>query len=394
MPGPSEDFFTSFSEFVASLTTTKREDYAAKPSTKVASDAAFAEIKRHLIKRYEDVTVTHSFADENGQIFDCIPVRQQPSLKGTDTTVAEAPDLPTPQTHGDASPVQPPLRSDRTDMHGNAMCCPPGTIPVRRITIEEMTRFESLNAFFLKSPLEAVHKYAHASQTVDNLGGSSAINVWDPAVGSQTFSLSQQWYVAGSPVQTVETGWQVYPAHYGKTKPVLFIYWTPDGYRTGGPGCYNLDGPGFVQTGNSWHLGGALSPISVAGGEQYEVTIAYYLSQGKWWLYVGGDALGYYPTTLFGSGPMASHATYIDFGGETVDKTAWPPMGSGAFASAGFRQAAYQRAIEYFPINGGSQSAQLAMAQPSPNCYTIDLQSGQAPWSEYFYFGGPGGANC
>ncbi|MBV8056917.1 MAG: neprosin family prolyl endopeptidase [Deltaproteobacteria bacterium] len=351
-------------------------------------------MKRHLIERYEDLTVTHSFADESGQIFDCIPVRQQPSLKGTDITVAEAPDLPSPQTRGDAAAAQPPLRPDRADMHGNAMWCPPGTIPVRRITIEEMTRFESLDDFFLKSPLDAVHKYAHAAQTVDNLGGRSSINLWDPAVGSEIFSLSQQWYAAGSPVQTVEAGWQVYPGKYGTTQPVLFIFWTPDGYKRGGPGSYNLDKPGFVQTGNNWPLGGILSPISIAGGAQYEITICYYLSQGNWWLYVGGDAVGYYPATLFGNGPMASNAANIDFGGETVDKTAWPPMGSGAFARTGYQQAAYHRAIEYFPITGGSQSAQLVIDQPSPNCYTINLQSGQAPWSEYFYFGGPGGANC
>ncbi len=241
-----------------------------------------------------------------------------------------------------------------------------------------------------------VHKYAHAYQIVNSLGGGNFVNVWDPSVGPQIFSLSQHWYAGGSPVQTAEVGYQVYPQKYGTTQPCLFIYWTADGYQK--TGCYNLDCSAFVQTNKNWILGGTLSPVSKTGQPQYELNIYFYLHQGNWWLYLGGgaasNAVGYYRASQYGSGPMATHATDIDFGGEVVDTTSWPPMGSGAFANAGWQKAAYQRAIEYFPTSGGAVSARLTPQQPSPACFTINVESAAAPWSEFFYFGGPGGTGC
>src|SRR5207249_7804207 len=60
-----------------------------------------------------------------------------------------------------------------------------------------------------------LHRYAHAYQNVNNYGGASWLNLWDPTPTNHQFSLSQQWYVGGSPVQTIEGGWQVYPDLYG-----------------------------------------------------------------------------------------------------------------------------------------------------------------------------------
>jgi hypothetical protein len=96
---------------------------------------------------------------------------------------------------------------------------------------------------------------------VDNLGGNSTLNYWNPPVNEsegEAFSLSQQWYVGGTGttlpgLQTAEVGWQNYPAHYGDNNSHLFIYWTADGYKT--TGCYNLDCVGFVQTDPNWVLG-------------------------------------------------------------------------------------------------------------------------------------------
>jgi len=40
-----------------------------------------------------------------------------------------------------------PLGPDRKDWHGNVMSCPEGTIPMRRVTLEDLTRFETLPDF-------------------------------------------------------------------------------------------------------------------------------------------------------------------------------------------------------------------------------------------------------
>ena len=228
------------------------------------------------------------------------------------------------------------------------------------------------------------------------------MNIWNPSIGADEvdrFSLSQHWYVGGNGpnTQTAEVGWQVYPLMYHSSEPVFFIYWTADNY--GSTGGYNLTRPGFVQTNNSWTLGGTLVPVSVTNGPQYEIEVAFYLNQGNWWLYVGdtdaSHAIGYYPTSIYNNGAMASKASSIDYGGEVVSSTtSWPPMGSGTFASEGWLKAAYQRDIFYFPTAGGTSYANdLAVKLTSP-CYTANVINSNPPWNETLWFGGPGGTNC
>jgi hypothetical protein len=414
----TDDAFPTFSKFLDSIHAANHEEYASRPAARVRDTSEFDVMRQHILDMYEGVEVQHSFVDPNGHVFDCIPVEQQPSLRGAKP--AAPPDAPSAQVGHDRGavdlPAVPQLTPQQKDRFGHSMTCPPGTIAVRRVTLDELTKHETLRDFFRKSPwggrhprlsgetkiaqgfgiTPGVHKWAHAYQVVDTLGGHSLLNLWAPGVGSQIFSLSQQWHAGGSPVQTVEIGWQVYPGKWHTANPALFVYWTADGYQH--TGSYNLDGPGFVQTNNRWALGGAVGPLSSYGGAQYTLEMNAYLSGGNWWLYAGGgssnDAIGYYPASLYGTGPLATHATDVDYGGEVVDVSAWPPMGSGNFANAGWQWAAYQRDIGYYPIGGGRAGASLTPSQASANCFTINVLSTSAPWNEYFFFGGPGGTGC
>jgi hypothetical protein len=104
----------------------------------------------------------HSFVDENGSVFDCIPIEQQPALKQSGTAPAAPPDLPKPTGAQAAqglaeAPSQPTehvvqLRADRKDQHGNTIHAPDGTIAMRRLTMENLRRFQTLRQFFQKSP--------------------------------------------------------------------------------------------------------------------------------------------------------------------------------------------------------------------------------------------------
>src|SRR5579872_7017665 len=310
-------------EFIKDLDSAQYDAYKADPRVKVRSPAHFKEMQSHIKHMYHGVTVESSFVDAAGSVFDCIPIEQQPSLhRHGRTTIAKAPDISNllPPDHArheqSGAQIQPQLSPDKKDRHGNMMGCPPGTIPMRRLTLDQLSRYETLQDFFRKTaPTVMVqqrpsapdttnesnnHRYAYANQTVDNVGGHSILNVWQPQVvtPNQRMSLSQKWYSAGSgaSTQTAEVGWQVLPDKYGHSLPVLFIYWTPDNYTTGN---YNLDNPAFVQTNPAWAIGGALGPVSTDGAQQYEIEIIYYLSGGNWWLYLGGsssaNAVGYYP---------------------------------------------------------------------------------------------------
>ena len=413
--------FPSLKASLDSLQSAKHADFAAAAASKVAHEGAFSEMKGHILKIYEGVEAVQSFMDEGGGIFDCIPIEQQPSLRGSKEGVAKAPDLPPVQPEGAGGPAgerqdslaASPLGPDRKDRHGNVMHCPPGTIPLRRVTIQDLTRFETLKDFFRKGPkgagrpprasepptVPATHRWAHAFQNVSNGGGHSFLNIWYPSIGAnQIFSLSQHWYVGGSGgnLQTLECGWQVYPAMYGDNRAHLFTYWTADDYNA--TGCYNLTCSAFVQTSSSFAPGMAVGPPSAYGGAQYVIELAYWHTNGRWYLYYNGTAgtnvIGYYPDSIYKGGALASHATEIDYGGEVVGTTSFPGMGSGHFASEGWTKAAYQRTIGYWtPAGGAMVNANLTPSASWPSCYTAQVIMYASPWFETLWFGGPGG-NC
>jgi hypothetical protein len=409
--------FASLKAFVESIQSAKHAMFSVKPESKVANEGAFADMQAHILSLYEKTEALHSFMDESGAVYDCIPVEQQPSLRGLKGRVPVAPDAPQLEAvggpkakHEDILAVS-PLGLDKKDRFGNVMHCPEGAIPMRRVTMEDLTQFGTLRDFFRKGPrgagrppresepstVPATHRWAHAFQNVINGGGHSFLNLWNPQIGAgQVFSLSQHWYVGGSGanLQTLECGWQVYPAMYGDTKPHLFTYWTADDYNK--TGCYSLTCNAFVQTSNVIAPGMAIGPTSVVGGQQYEIELTYWHTGGRWWLYfngtLGSNAIGYYPDSIYKGGCLAKNASEIDYGGETVGTTTFPPMGSGHFAAEGWQKAAYQRTIGYYkPAGGAMVNASLTPSQQWPKCYTAIVQMYAAPWLETLWYGGPGG---
>jgi hypothetical protein len=315
---------------------------------------------------------------------------------------------------------------------GSAPICPRGSVPVRRLTIEELQRFRNLDDFHKKvpshlagsgapSPAErgaasseepprdgptSEHQYAHAEQRVRNWGAESHLNLWSPYVErSNEFSLSQMWVVRGSrsdsSLETVEAGWQVYRDKYGDSRARLFIYFTPDNYGSGG--CYNLDCGKFVQTNNSIVIGGPWSQYSAIGGSQYSVKLLLLKdgTNGHWWLKHGDVYVGYWPRTLFDSAGLRDEGAEVDFGGEIIDRQVnsvhtRTDMGSGRFPSGGFGYAAYQRALRYVDMTRTYRTPSLTAYRSDAYCYDISLRtSSSSTWNPYFYFGGAGySSNC
>jgi hypothetical protein len=242
------------------------------------------------------------------------------------------------------------------------------------------------------------------------------LNVWDPNPGPGVFSLSQLWITAGAGnrLQTIESGWQVYPDLYGDRLPHLFIFFTNNNYADGS-GWYNLNKPpgaqlGFVQydtpAARSWVIGGALSSsgvgLSTVDGPQVNVVMQWQrdASTGNWFLYLGRDggaldAIGYYPQGLFLSGPLTSAADTVDFGGEVASvtrSTTTGEMGSGQPASSGAKRAAYQDHVFFVPTSGDGHlqpAALTAMVDTSDSSfYSVVVRSAEAGERAYFYFGG------
>jgi len=415
---PAQEKFTTFAEHLEQVKNAKFSDYKGLPDVAVRDEAEFEKMKSHILSMYEGVTVNHSFVEADGMYVDCIPFDQQPSLKALkleeQSTELEAPqpaDL-SPEKAGSenkSTGVDISLKKGSVDEFGNEKYCPKGSIPMRRLQLETMVRFETLDSFFSKTgnaeedsyqvPTDRAgetHYYAHAYQNVANYGGESWMNLWNPTVSTNQMSLTQQWYVGGTGAsrQTVEGGAQVYPAKYGNNKACLFIYYTNANYVSGSGG-YNLDVAGFVQTNNSIVLGSNFSNYSTTNGTQYEFGMQWQrASNGNWWLFYRTSsttiAVGYYPRSRFNNGQMAYSAQKVDFGGEDTGKPSAKQMGSGAFANTGWAKAAYQRNLFYINTANTSAWASLTTSITSSSCYTISNYSGgSGSWVNYFYFGGP-----
>ncbi len=405
--------FVSFSDFLTDTALVNSSNYVGRPGYMVQDLPTFQQMQQYVLKMYDGVQVSQSFLLYS-QYFDCVPIQQQPSYVQLGlTSIAQPPPALNAESGADSFSAQ-LGPGDQYDPFGNSTTCGEGAIPMRRITLDELSTYATLLDFFSKSPdgggqlpgsgaPAAGHKYSYTQQTVDNLGGNSALNLWKPFVDTnlgQIFSLSQQWYSGGTGnnLQTVEGGWQNYPAKYGDENSRLFIFWTADNYQN--LKCYNLDCPAFVQVNRNWHLGGKFSNYSISGGAQYYFTMTWYLFQGNWWLALGNDTnrtwVGYYPGQIFRRGQMSRNAESITYGGETAGNGSWGPMGSGAWAARGYKFAAYQRQIYYVDLRNNSQWANLTAQQPSPNCYTVSGPNvgGNVVWGAYFFFGGPGGNNC
>jgi hypothetical protein len=146
-----------FSEFVNSLSVEPADAYVGRPGTAVKTPAAFEEMRHHLLNLYSGASVAHSFVSGE-RIFDCIPIEDQPGVRLRKLkTGAEPPPSPPAGVSGEGHESGSPSVAEVQDAGGrdalgNAQQCEDGTIPVRRLTLEELTRFATLKDYLAKQP--------------------------------------------------------------------------------------------------------------------------------------------------------------------------------------------------------------------------------------------------
>ncbi|CAO2146972.1 unnamed protein product [Urochloa humidicola] len=362
-----------------------------------------------LLKRINKPPVA-SIQSPDGDIIDCVHISRQPAfdhplLKNHKIQMR-------PSMHPGGLYDESNIASISQTWHENGEC-PEDTIPIRRTREEDVMRASSVRMYGKKMrgsiskfvsmdhPLNDVttgHEYGVAYGTGDNeyLGTKMTINVWQPTPQSGDFSLAQLWVSAGSyenkDLNTIEVGWQVFPAMYGDGSTRLFIYWTRDAYNR--TGCYNLGCSGFVQTDTRFAIGGSLSPVSTYGGSQYELDILVWKDSNthNWWLQVGGTNLGYWPSSIFTV--LATSASEVEWGGEVYSPSMTTPMGSGHFPEEGFSKASYIRTIQVVDSSNHLKSPNgVGLTAGNTNFYNVKSDVSNDNWGTYIYFGGPGKTN-
>ncbi|XP_066326891.1 protein neprosin-like [Miscanthus floridulus] len=418
------------------------------------SPGRMARIQSHLDRINK--TPVRSIRSADGDTIDCVAAHEQHGLDHpllrTHTVQTEPPEAPMPRggggfvvpaaAGGGAATTATATNGSRSsssrnnDRHGawqtwhHGGHCPRGTVAIRRTTAEDVLRARSISRFSRKrshrnAAAVAAARAANAPDVITGnghehaiaytapsqqrvYGAKATINVWDPVIQeSNGFSLSQLWILSGSfngsDLNSIEAGWQVSPELYGDSRPRLFTYWTSDAYEA--TGCYNALCPGFVQTSSRIAIGASISPVSSAGGAQYDMTLLIWKDPklGNWWLSYGDQLVGYWPAQLFTH--LSDHATMVEWGGEVVDTrpggvhTA-TQMGSGRFAGEGFGRASYFRNLETVDADNSLAEVALDAIQTlaeNPACYDIrkaydddGQHSARGGWGTHFYYGGPG----
>lgn len=390
-----------------------RAGEASLPSER---DQELARMQAHLDSLYSQSDVVHRFTTAGGDGVDCLPFEKQPGFSRVGSVAGSAPVLDAPGRAD--SPSSEASFGEGADADGHARSCPLGAVPIHRVTLVDLARFVTLEDSLRKEPLHVrevtdnlawAHDHAgHQQLATPNWGAQTTLNVWDPAVDGDSFSLSQLWVFAGPEAtrQSVEAGYTAFPSLYGDAHARLFIYWTTDNYVSSG--CYNQRCEAFVQMANTRTLiGGKFDKTSTLNGEQREFTLRWQLCPSTecgawegWWLrYEGGSTaewVGFYPRALFSAVGLRDKADRVDLGGEvafvpgsthsTVD------MGSGQLPSTGFGRAAYQTNLRLITTNhawtsfdGGGE------LRPKKGCYEVGpLQTVPRSTVKAFYFGGAG----
>ncbi|CAL5197249.1 unnamed protein product [Lathyrus oleraceus] len=333
----------------------------------------------------------------NGDIIDCVLIHKQlafdhPLLKGQKP-------MDPPKSLKEHNQIDNTSDFKLWGLYGES--CPEGTVPVRRVTEQDMLRAYSIDSFGTKAANRFPHEHAVALVDKDEFFGAKAtFNIWSPHLDSQNeFSLSQMWLVSGSygkDLNSIEAGWHIYPRLYGDDRPRFFIYWTADAYKS--TGCHNLWCPGFVHTNQDFPIGAELPKLSSYKGQQFSITlkISKDKNTGNWLLGYGdgdGTTIGYWPAPLFTH--LKYHADEVHFGGEIVNAKSRgshtsTAMGSGHFAEEGWGKAAYIRNMQVID----SDDNLIPLANPTylasnPNCYNIQGKT-SPKWGDHIYFGGPG----
>jgi hypothetical protein len=101
-----------FAQFLAATSNAAYADYAGRPGVQVKDATAFAEMRAYLLDRYAHTQVPLSYADEDATV-DCVASDQAAGTPGR---------------------------------------CPSGSVPVRRVTLGDLTCFATLADFLAKAP--------------------------------------------------------------------------------------------------------------------------------------------------------------------------------------------------------------------------------------------------
>ncbi|XP_052143097.1 uncharacterized protein LOC127762667 [Oryza glaberrima] len=331
---------------------------------------------------------------EDGDIYDCVDVNLQPSLKhplfkGHKIQME-------PSSFPIGMDIKSPLVGAISQAQLSTIDCPIGTIPIVRnnnlsnMMVQHIGTLANDDLPMLGAGIEYWDEI---------YGMQASINVYEPSVKKDSKDVSASWIqISVVPKGTNEIGIGagscVYPRS-GDSFARFHIRWDNEELNKS---CSDHNCPGFMQVSHSVGLGGRINPISVYNGPQYVINVLIFKDPKtkNWWLAYGSNntPIGYWPSSQFSY--FKAKGDYAFCGGYVKSPTAasdHPQMGSGHFASEGFGKAAFIRNIQVIEDKDNKLvTPNIRNANPFSNNLKLYSYDGYGLNNDgmHVYYGGPG----
>ncbi|CAH2079100.1 unnamed protein product, partial [Thlaspi arvense] len=288
----------------------------------------------------------------------------------------------------------------------NGVGCPIGTVPIKRVTKEELLRLNSFEDNYKPrgswnttayDPNNDVHSdqlhfaVARTPNTGMSFNGATMeLCITAPKVQPTQFSHSRLHIQMGD--DFIQMGAAVNPILYKDNLPRSFVY-----TKAGAKSCYNsLCDVGMISVRQDIPLGLVLEPISHRGAKRsYYATFGLIKDQanGNWWFEFdsGAEEIGFWPAKFFGQ----SSGNEVEWGGEVNSASLpGPEMGYGIFPYLDMRFDAYIKRISILDANFkfDDKVDYLDSFSDDNRGYKVldELHSGFPEAGHIIFYGGPG----
>ncbi|KAG5611924.1 hypothetical protein H5410_023205, partial [Solanum commersonii] len=259
----------------------------------------------------------------------------------------------------------------------NKKGCPIGTVPIRRMTQEQLQSAKDAslnlaNEYLADNTIDFAGISIKASPEINRFtGASSIITLYNPQVnGLGQYSSATIFLQSGENAtitEQLQAGWIIHPKLYGDGQTRLYTRWTADVHQK--TGCYNTICPGFVQ---------------IYKDQEYYLQLATMF------------AIGFWPDTLFKE--LRNGSETVRFGGKAhtpASETVSPPMGNGQFQADNLHLTCHMRQVMYgVDIDQEVQPDESLVQTHRCRCYCEGKENNARDgyWDYNFLFGSAG--NC
>ncbi|WJX55712.1 hypothetical protein P8452_41448 [Trifolium repens] len=229
---------------------------------------------------------THTMS---GYIVDCVDINNQPAFDHLLLKNHKLQRKPSFETQN--SEISVTISPTKSIHVLEKVTCLKGTVPIRRITKNNLIRGKSLfnDHILTRNSIRTYYAELFAiAPCGPYYGVSGTTSIYNPKVFEGQISASHIYVEngKGDGNNKISVGWHVFPPLYKNDATHFYSTWTSQNYKNG---CYNMLCPGFVQTNRAYYLGSHIANTSSTVDltkVEMPISLLHDEKTKNWWLYI------------------------------------------------------------------------------------------------------------